>query len=85
MVVQEVASVHAWSSSHGIITDRDRAMQNTIQIIFPNTKHKWCLWYILKFFEILGTTSIGFRYFLIYMDWSMIPNSLKTLKKVGSR
>ncbi|XP_022889311.1 protein FAR1-RELATED SEQUENCE 5-like [Olea europaea var. sylvestris] len=33
---------------NGIITDQDRAMQNTIQIVFPNTKHRWCLWHILK-------------------------------------
>jgi len=32
----------------GIITDQDRAMQNAIQIIFPNTRHRWCLWHILK-------------------------------------
>ncbi|XP_022866097.1 protein FAR1-RELATED SEQUENCE 1-like [Olea europaea var. sylvestris] len=33
---------------HEIITDQDRVMQNAIEIIFPNTKHRWCLWHILK-------------------------------------
>lgn len=33
---------------HGIITDQDRAMQNAIQIVFPHSKHRWCLWHILK-------------------------------------
>ncbi|XP_022858320.1 protein FAR1-RELATED SEQUENCE 5-like [Olea europaea var. sylvestris] len=33
---------------NGIITDRDRAMQNAIQIVFPSAKHRWCLWHILK-------------------------------------
>ncbi|XP_022854679.1 protein FAR1-RELATED SEQUENCE 5-like [Olea europaea var. sylvestris] len=33
---------------HGIITNQDRTMQNAIQIVFPNSKHRWCLWHILK-------------------------------------
>jgi len=33
---------------HGIITDQDRAMKNAIQIVFPNTRHRWCLWHIMK-------------------------------------
>ncbi|XP_022858998.1 protein FAR1-RELATED SEQUENCE 5-like [Olea europaea var. sylvestris] len=32
----------------GIITDQDKAMQNAIAIVFPDTKHRWCLWHILK-------------------------------------
>ncbi|XP_022893275.1 protein FAR1-RELATED SEQUENCE 5-like [Olea europaea var. sylvestris] len=28
--------------------DQDRAMRNAIEIIFPNTKHRWCLWHIMK-------------------------------------
>ncbi|XP_022841862.1 protein FAR1-RELATED SEQUENCE 5-like [Olea europaea var. sylvestris] len=32
----------------GIITDQDRAMQNAIQTVFPNTRYRWCLWHILK-------------------------------------
>ncbi|XP_022852344.1 protein FAR1-RELATED SEQUENCE 5-like [Olea europaea var. sylvestris] len=33
---------------NAIITDQDWAMQNAIQITLPNTKHRWCLWYIMK-------------------------------------
>ncbi|CAH9089712.1 unnamed protein product [Cuscuta epithymum] len=32
----------------GIITDQDRAMQNAIAIVFPNSNHRWCLWHIMK-------------------------------------
>ncbi|KAF5464364.1 hypothetical protein F2P56_014444 [Juglans regia] len=31
-----------------IITDQDRAMKNAIAIIFPNSRHRFCLWHILK-------------------------------------
>ncbi|KAH9674899.1 protein FAR1-RELATED SEQUENCE [Citrus sinensis] len=32
----------------GIITDQDKAIKNAIEIVFPNTRHRWCLWHILK-------------------------------------
>ncbi|XP_022845322.1 protein FAR1-RELATED SEQUENCE 5-like [Olea europaea var. sylvestris] len=32
----------------GIITDQDRVMENVIEIVFPNTRHRLCLWHILK-------------------------------------
>ena len=35
-------------SPDGIITDQDRAMQNAIRTVFPNARHRWCLWHILK-------------------------------------
>ncbi|KAG2670589.1 hypothetical protein I3760_14G092800 [Carya illinoinensis] len=31
-----------------IITDQDRAMKNVIALVFPNTRHRFCLWHILK-------------------------------------
>ncbi|XP_042952303.1 protein FAR1-RELATED SEQUENCE 5-like [Carya illinoinensis] len=31
-----------------IITDQDRAMKNAIALVFPNTRHRFCLWHILK-------------------------------------
>ncbi|XP_031287351.1 protein FAR1-RELATED SEQUENCE 8-like [Pistacia vera] len=31
-----------------IITDQDKAMQNAIKIVFPGTRHGWCLWHIIK-------------------------------------
>ena len=36
------------SPSLGIITYQYRAMKNAIEIVFPNTRHQWCLWHILK-------------------------------------
>ncbi|XP_035541673.1 protein FAR1-RELATED SEQUENCE 4-like [Juglans regia] len=31
-----------------IITDQDRAMKNAIATVFPETRHRLCLWHILK-------------------------------------
>ncbi|KAK1561951.1 hypothetical protein Q3G72_003731 [Acer saccharum] len=31
-----------------IITDQDKAMKNAIAIVFPTTRHRFCLWHILK-------------------------------------
>ena len=31
-----------------IITDQDKAMQKAIEVVFPNTRHRWCLWHIMK-------------------------------------
>ncbi|XP_041011331.1 protein FAR1-RELATED SEQUENCE 5-like [Juglans microcarpa x Juglans regia] len=31
-----------------IITNQDRAIKNTIAIVFPETRHRLCLWHILK-------------------------------------
>jgi hypothetical protein len=31
-----------------IITDQDKAMKNAINKVFPNARHRFCLWHILK-------------------------------------
>jgi len=33
---------------NAIITDQDRAMKNAIEAVFPKTRHRWCLWHIMK-------------------------------------
>ncbi|XP_035541693.1 protein FAR-RED IMPAIRED RESPONSE 1-like [Juglans regia] len=33
---------------NAIITDQDRAMKNAIAIVFPHTRHRYCLWHILR-------------------------------------
>ncbi|KAK2634938.1 hypothetical protein Ddye_029730 [Dipteronia dyeriana] len=33
---------------NGIITDQDKAMKKVIQIVFPNTRHRLCLWHIMN-------------------------------------
>ncbi|XP_035544629.1 protein FAR1-RELATED SEQUENCE 5-like [Juglans regia] len=41
-----------------IITDQDRAMKNAIEIVFPNARHRYCLWHIMrKLPEKLGSHS----------------------------
>jgi hypothetical protein len=35
-------------SPNAIITDQDRAMKNAINQVFPNARHRFCLWHILK-------------------------------------
>ncbi|KAI3855869.1 hypothetical protein MKX03_001012 [Papaver bracteatum] len=31
-----------------IITDQAKAIQNAIEIVFPQTRHRWCLWNVMK-------------------------------------
>ncbi|XP_042988764.1 protein FAR1-RELATED SEQUENCE 5-like [Carya illinoinensis] len=41
-----------------IITDQDKAMKNAIAIVFPETRHRFCLWHILKkVLEKLGSSA----------------------------
>ncbi|KAI5421367.1 hypothetical protein KIW84_044980 [Lathyrus oleraceus] len=32
----------------GIVTDQCKAMKNSIELVFPITRHRWCLWHIMK-------------------------------------
>ncbi|XP_057418776.1 protein FAR-RED IMPAIRED RESPONSE 1-like [Lotus japonicus] len=32
----------------GIVTDQCMAMENAIHLVFPNARHRWCLWHIMK-------------------------------------
>ncbi|XP_035546227.1 protein FAR1-RELATED SEQUENCE 5-like [Juglans regia] len=39
-----------------IITDQDRAMKSAIAVVFPHTRHRYCLWHIMrKLSEKLGS------------------------------
>ncbi|KAF5458463.1 hypothetical protein F2P56_022490 [Juglans regia] len=41
-----------------IITDQDRAMKSAIAVVFPHTRHRYCLWHIMrKLPEKLGSHS----------------------------
>jgi hypothetical protein len=33
---------------NAIITDQDRAMKNAIEVVFPKSRHRWCLWHLMK-------------------------------------
>ncbi|CAL5384969.1 unnamed protein product [Camellia sinensis] len=37
-----------WHPPKAIITDQCSAMQNAIQIVFPEARHRWCLWHVMK-------------------------------------
>jgi len=32
----------------GIVTNQCKAMHNAIKVVFPNTRHRWCLWHIMR-------------------------------------
>ena len=32
----------------GIIIDQCKVMKNVIGVVFPKTRHRWCLWHIMK-------------------------------------
>lgn len=32
----------------GIITNQDKGMKKAIEVVYPNTRHQWCLCHILK-------------------------------------
>ncbi|XP_073223562.1 protein FAR1-RELATED SEQUENCE 6-like [Cicer arietinum] len=32
----------------GIVTDQCKAIKNAIELVFPTTRHRWCLWHIMK-------------------------------------
>ncbi|XP_026451522.1 protein FAR-RED IMPAIRED RESPONSE 1-like [Papaver somniferum] len=31
-----------------IVTDQAKAVQNAIEIVFPQARHSWCLWHVMK-------------------------------------
>ena len=33
---------------NAIITNQDKAMKKATEIVFPNARHRWCLWHIMK-------------------------------------
>ena len=39
---------YEWKASNSILTNQDKAMKVTISIVFPNTRHRLCIWHILK-------------------------------------
>ena len=43
-----MACVYVGRPPKAIITDQDKAMKNAIQEVFPEARHRWCLWHIMK-------------------------------------
>ena len=48
MVIRIWLSCMSNSAPIGIITDQDKAIKAAIENVFPSTRHRWCLWHILK-------------------------------------
>ncbi|KAK7368403.1 hypothetical protein VNO80_10428 [Phaseolus coccineus] len=38
----------SYKAPAGIVTDQCRAMKNVVAVVFPETRHRWCLWHIMK-------------------------------------
>ncbi|KAK9282892.1 hypothetical protein L1049_011117 [Liquidambar formosana] len=38
----------SWCPPKAIVTDQCKAMQRAVEKVFPNTRHRWCLWHIMK-------------------------------------
>ncbi|PNY02183.1 protein far-red impaired response 1-like [Trifolium pratense] len=62
---------------NAIITDQDRAMKVAIREVFPNTRHRFCLWHILrkvpeKLSHVLRNNEDFKKHFnsCIYRSWS---------------
>ncbi|KAK1550107.1 hypothetical protein Q3G72_013813 [Acer saccharum] len=59
LLVDETTSTFVWlmqtwvramgrKSPISILTDQDKAMKAAISIVFPNTRHRFCLWHIMR-------------------------------------
>jgi hypothetical protein len=74
---------------NAIITDQDRAMKNSIEVVFPKARHRWCLWHIMKKVpEKLGRHSDyesikTLLHDIVYDSWSKSDFVEKWEKMVG--
>lgn len=53
-----------------IVTDQCKAMQNAIQIVFPQLRHRWCLWHIIK--KILKSWNYILNIEILNMQWNKL-------------
>jgi zinc finger SWIM domain-containing protein 3 len=52
-----------------IITDQDKAMEAAVKMVFPNARHRFCLWHILKKVpEKIGHICSGHKSFMDDFD-----------------
>ena len=50
MVISDLARGNGWEKTYSIITDQDLAIGAAIKKVFPETRHRLCLWHIRKKF-----------------------------------
>ena len=62
---------------NSIIIDQDKAMQKTIEVVFPRVRHRRCLWHIMK--KLLEKLKGYKKYELIMLTLhNVVHNSLTT-------
>ncbi|XP_026445038.1 protein FAR1-RELATED SEQUENCE 5-like [Papaver somniferum] len=69
-----------------IITDQCQAMKNAVEIVFPEARHRWCLWHIMKKIpENFGSYKQREKLRLLCKRQYMIPRLQLSLKNHGRK
>ncbi|KAG1358646.1 putative protein FAR1-RELATED SEQUENCE 5 [Cocos nucifera] len=67
-VFQSWLDENGGQAPNAIITDQDKAIEAAIKAIFPNVRHQFCLWHILKILEKIGHICTAHPKFMVEFD-----------------